>query len=132
MRSLRIFLMTLGHVTLITAIWGGLVRIGWYFPSIISGLPGIHGPLIVCGFVGTYFSLERAVTRGGWPSYLASTLIVFGSLVLLLRPESKTSPLIVALGSVGFVSLCLFILKKQFSLYSFFITIGCLQWLVGN
>ena len=71
----RLPLLALSILALLAALWAGLVRLGWSLPV---GPPGVlyvaHGPLMVCGFLGTLISLERAVALGeGW-SYAAPTL----------------------------------------------------------
>ncbi len=46
---------------LLAGLWAGLVRIGWPRPRLYAPLPAAHGPLMVCGFLGTLICLERAV-----------------------------------------------------------------------
>jgi hypothetical protein len=44
--------------------WIGLVRLGWALPLLRQDQLGAHGPLMVCGFLGTLIALERAVALG--------------------------------------------------------------------
>jgi hypothetical protein len=68
-RISRAPLLLLGIASLIAGVWGGLVRLPLNLP-----LPGgnanwltFHGPLMVCGFLGTVIGLERAVgLKGLW------------------------------------------------------------------
>ena len=60
--------MLMGMGCLVAGVWGGLVRLPLNLP-----LPGgnanwlsFHGPLMVCGFLGTAIGLERAVGLKGW------------------------------------------------------------------
>src|SRR5690554_3385934 len=57
----RFPLMFLAGISLLAALWAGLVRIGWNWPA--AGLlpAGQHGAFMVSGFLGTLISLERAV-----------------------------------------------------------------------
>lgn len=56
----RIPLLIAGFVSLTFGIGTGLVRLGWNFPLPAAGLAAYHGPLMVCGFLGTVIALERA------------------------------------------------------------------------
>ena len=61
MTPLRRGLLATALLTFLGAIWAGLLRLGWNWPVIQSGLPMAHGPLMVCGFLGTVIGIERAV-----------------------------------------------------------------------
>jgi hypothetical protein len=50
----------LAILSLLFAMWAGLLRIGWALPS-IPNLALAHGPLMICGFLGVLIPLERAV-----------------------------------------------------------------------
>ena len=53
----RIPLMVLVMLAFLAAIWGGLLRLGWRWPSLRPGLVVSHGPLMVSGFLGTLIGL---------------------------------------------------------------------------
>ena len=57
----RLPLLALAGISLLAALWAGLVRIGGQWPH--AGLlpAGQHGAFMVSGFLGTLISLERAV-----------------------------------------------------------------------
>jgi hypothetical protein len=57
----RVPLLALAWAALIGALWGGLLRLGWAWPTPQPSLALLHGPLMVCGFLGTLIGLERAV-----------------------------------------------------------------------
>ena len=79
----RFPIVALGIVALLAALWGALLRLGWGLPPILSNLPGVHGPLIVSGFLGTLISMERAVAlRARW-AYAAPLLSALGALILM-------------------------------------------------
>ena len=59
----RLPLIALGVLSLLGALGGGLVRLGWPLPT-TPGLVAFHGPLMVAGFLGTVIGLERAVALG--------------------------------------------------------------------
>ena len=60
----RFPLIALGMLALLTALWSGLVRLGWAWPLLWPTLFMAHGPLMVCGFLGTLIGVERAVALG--------------------------------------------------------------------
>ncbi len=78
----RLPLLALGFLSLLAALWAGLVRMGWAFPPLIATLPAAHGPLMVAGFLGTLSSLERAVAlKTRWIALrLAPILCALGAL----------------------------------------------------
>jgi len=57
-------LLLLAVAALLAGMWGGLRRLGWDFPELRPSLIMVHGPLMVCGFLGTLICLERAVAGG--------------------------------------------------------------------
>jgi hypothetical protein len=59
--NVRFPLMALGLLALLTVLWGGLVRLGWPWPVPLPTLFMAHGPLMVCGFLGTLIGVERAM-----------------------------------------------------------------------
>ena len=60
----RLPLLALSILALLAGLWAGLLRLGWSLPPIQPGLYVAHGPLMVCGFLGTLISIERAVALG--------------------------------------------------------------------
>lgn len=128
---IRTLLAFFGTVALLMAMWAGLVRGGWDFPPLRAGLPGVHGPLAVCGFLGTLFSLERAFAAKSISGYLAPLLISAGSFVLLLFPVSSLGPLVIAAGSAAFLVLCFLNLRFKWNLFTSMIAVGSVIWFVG-
>src|SRR5689334_23088486 len=49
---------------LVSGLWAGLLRLGWALPTPQASLAAVHGPLIVCGLLGSVIGLERAVALG--------------------------------------------------------------------
>jgi hypothetical protein len=112
----RFPLMLLGLLALLTALWGGLARLGWAFLLLYPPLPAVHGPLMVCGFLGTLIGVERAVALGAlWP-YAAPLLTAVGALCLL---AGLPAPPLITLGSVGLVGIFAAIVRQQRALATF-------------
>jgi hypothetical protein len=130
MRSkIRFPLMALGMLALLTALWGGLVRLGWPWPLPWSTLLMAHGPLMVCGFLGTLIGVERAVALGTLWSYAAPLCTAVGTLALL---TGLPAPPLMTLGSLGLVATFAVIMYRQCTLATMTMALGALLWLVGN
>lgn len=69
-----------GLFCLLLGTYAGLLRLGLALPGPWAGY---HGPLMVCGFLGTLIGLERAA-RVGSPWALLVPLSAFGGALLLL------------------------------------------------
>src|SRR5215471_18864528 len=82
-------LIALGMLALLMALWGGLVRLGWRWPLPWPTLSIVHGPLMVCGFLGTLIGIERAVALGAFWPYAAPLLTAVGTLALLRPAYSR-------------------------------------------
>jgi hypothetical protein len=125
----RFPLMALGMLALLTALWGGLVRLGWPWPLLWPTLFIAHGPLMVCGFLGTLIGVERAVALSAlWP-YAAPLLTAVGTLALL---TGLPAPPLMTLGSLGLVAIFVVIMRRQCALATVTMALGALLWLVGN
>jgi hypothetical protein len=127
--KVRFPLMALGMLALLTALWGGLVRLGWPWPLPWPTLFIAHGPLMVCGFLGTLIGVERAVALGVFWPYAAPLLTAVGTLALL---TGLPAPPLMTLGSLGLVAIFVVIMRRQCALATGTMALGALLWLVGN
>src|SRR5690349_16791903 len=109
----RFPLMMLGLLALLTALWGGLARMGWALPLLHLPLLTAHGPLMVCGFLGTLIGVERAVALEAFWPYAAPGLTAVGALALL---AGLPAPLFMTLGSLGLVAMFAVIVHRQYAL----------------
>jgi hypothetical protein len=115
--------------------WLGLVRIGWNLPLPWQDQLGAHGPLMVCGFLGTLISLERAVALGARWGYAAPVLVGLGAISLDLGPlvsVPSASPALVTAGSVVVVAIFAVVSWRQPSLFLLTMGLGAVAWVVGN
>ncbi len=125
-------LMLLALLSLLIALWAGLIRMGWGWPILQPTLLMAHGPLMVSGFLGTLISLERAVALElRWP-YAAPLLTGTGAIILASGISGWLGPLLITLGSVLMVIIVLQILRIHITLYTGVILIGSGCWLIGN
>jgi hypothetical protein len=133
-RIARAPLLLLGIASLIAGVWGGLVRLPLNLP-----LPGgnanwltFHGPLMVCGFLGTVIGLERAVGLRGWWAYLAPALTGAGAVMVMAGKLGHTPVALIALGSLWFWLVTLWVVRLQRATFTMVMSAGALAWAVGN
>lgn len=129
---LRFPIMLLATVTLLAALWGGFVRLGW---PVSVGLPAMlvsHGPLIVSGFLGTLIGIERAVALGRRITYLGPLLTALGSVTLLAGLPAPIPQALTLLGSAGMLAMIVYIVRKHPAPYTVTMAAGALAWLAGN
>ncbi len=137
MAKIRFPLMGIGFLSLLIASWAGLLRMGWAWPTLNPTLALNHGPLMVCGFLGTVIGIERAVAlsalspRYQW-SYIAPLLTGLGAISLILGLPSLVGPLLITGGSIGLVCIFILILRIQTALYTLTMAGGAILWLISN
>ena len=128
----RIPLMALVILALLVAMWGGLLRLGWEWPTLRPGLPAAHGPLMISGFLGTLIGLERAVALEARWTYIGPLLSGLGAILLIVGVGGWPGPLLMTLGSLGLVLAFAVIIRRQPALFTATMGLGALVWLAGN
>jgi hypothetical protein len=130
---IKIPIVLLALIALSTGIISGLDRLGISIPVIQDHYSKFHGPLMICGFLGTIIGLERAIALKNKIWYLAPFLSGIGGLLLLFAAiHILLSKLIIAAGSLLFVLIFFEIISKQKSLATITMLLGALCWLSGN
>ncbi|WP_029215128.1 hypothetical protein [Kallotenue papyrolyticum] len=128
----RLPLMAIAILALLAAVWGGLLRSGWHWPTPQPSLPLIHGPLIIGGFLGTLIGLERAVAlRRRW-AWLAPLFGALGAVALILSGRAMPGALLLTLSSLALVAVFGAIIRHQPALFTAVLGLGAVAWLVGN
>ncbi len=125
-------LLLLGMVSLLAALWAGLLRLGWAWPTWGPALPAAHGPLMVSGFLGALISLERAVAVNRRWAYAAPLLTGLGGLSLLVGAPPTVGAALIFLGSLVLIAIFRVILGMHTALFSVAIAGGAVLWAVGN
>ncbi|MBI3625118.1 MAG: hypothetical protein HY215_03055, partial [Candidatus Rokubacteria bacterium] len=104
-------------MSLLVALWGGLIRLGWPLPVPAAPVPAFHGPLMVTGFLGTLIGLERAVAlKRGW-AYGAPLFAGMGGLALLVGVPLHLAHALAAAGSVFLVAIFGVLYRQQPTVY---------------
>lgn len=125
-------LMLMAMFSLITALLGGLIRLGWDLPSTLFTLAMLHSLLMVSGFLGALICLERAVALNNIWTYIPPILTGAGAIMLITGYWIEYAPVLIAIGSLGLVFVFVYIYQIQPALHSFIMGIGALSWFGGN
>ena len=128
----RVPLLAVGLLSMSCGMWLGLVRLGWNLPLPWQDQLIAHGPLMVCGFLGTLISLERAVGLGCRWGYAAPVLVAAGAVILDLGPLGSFAPFLITAGSLVMVAIFVVVWRRHASLFIATMTIGALAWTAGN
>jgi len=125
-------LMLLAILTLISAAWAGLLRLGWQWPALQPNLALSHGPLMVAGFFATLISLERAVAMGKRWTYLGPLMSGVGGVLLAFGVQGLIGSILLTLGSAWLVLIFVVVLKQHLTGYTVVMALGAVALLVGN
>jgi hypothetical protein len=117
-------------LALLAALWAGLLRLGWSLPA-FPKLIMAHGPLMVCGFLGTLIPLERAVAiRKKW-MFAAPTLTALGWIMLLISPTFFGAALF-TIGSLVTLAILFYMFRREPKIHMGIMLAGSVAWVVGN
>ncbi|WP_322814945.1 hypothetical protein [Chloroflexus sp.] len=119
-------------VMLVSALWAGLLRIGWALPFSPIALAALHGQLFVGGMLGTVIGLERAVAIGRPWAFAGPLLTLSGGLGLLLGLPTPLATLLISSGSFGLLIIFATLLKRQPAHFLITMALGGLAWFGGN
>jgi hypothetical protein len=125
----RLHLMALGMLALLSALAGGLARLGWPLP-VAAPLVAFHGPLMVAGFLGTVIGLERAVALGRSWAYGGPIASGLGALAVATGVPGGAE--LMLLGSMVMVAAFVAILGRQVALFTVVMALGALFWVIGQ
>jgi hypothetical protein len=130
-RIWRATALSLAAVAFAAALWGGLVRIGWSWPTLRPAAVVDHGALMVLGFLGTLVSLERAAALGRRWMYAAPFLTAAGAVWALAGgPEVVTQALMLAGGCV-LLATYFVLLQADPQTHILIMAVGAVMWPVG-
>lgn len=130
--TLYLFLLLAALATLLAAMWAGLLRLGWSWPVLQPTLPGAHGPLMVCGFLGTVIGLERAVGLGRRWIAVGPLLTALGALATIFGLPVWLGALAITAGSAIVIVALVTLVQMQPALFTGAILLGGVSWFVGN
>jgi hypothetical protein len=125
-------LLAIGMMSMAYGTWLGLVRIGWNVPLPSPDRLIAHGPLMVCAFLGTLISLERAVALASPWGYAAPVTVAAGALTLIVGWPLSAGPMLISVGSGVLVAIYAAVWVRQPSLFIITMGTGAVMWLGGN
>jgi hypothetical protein len=128
----RIPLLAMGAVGLLCGLMAGEARLGWPLPDHVAGLAMLHGPLMICAFLGTVIGLERAVALQGRWGYAAPLLSGVGGLILAAGAPEWAGAALTTLASLVFLTMALLVVVRQPALFTAIMAVGALCWCIGN
>lgn len=129
---LRFPLLLLVFLSLLAALWAGLVRLGWSLPPIRLLSPMLHGPLMVSGFLGTLIGIERAVAlRQKW-AYLGPAASGLGAMALMVGLPVQVGAALMVLSGAGLTAVSFYIYRQHPTLHTATMGAGAVAWLAGS
>lgn len=129
MMSMRRGLLLLVAGAAVTAVLGGLARLGVAFgfgPEVADR----HGPFFVLGVFGTVISLERAVALGRSWALAAPIVSIAGALSLLLRLPFAPGLFVLAVAFTIIVNAA--IIRRQSAAFTWLMLLGSVTLLEGT
>lgn len=117
-----------------TAALGGLLRLPVALPLGETGgrWAALHGPLMICGFLGTVIALERAVGLPyRWP-YLAPAISMMAAAHLIAGGGPVVGSALFSLASALFVAVTIRITSLRPEPFTVLLMLGAFGWLSGN
>ncbi len=126
----RFPLLFVSVLILLVAMWSGLLRVGWIFPTLAPWRMA-HGPLMIAVFLGTLISIERAVALNKSWLYLGPVLSAAGGIYYVAGGEDVIGSLLMLAGSFGLVLIFVIILKQHRADYTIVMALGALSLFVG-
>lgn len=128
----RVPILLVGFICLVSGIGGGLLRLGWGLPFITITHITFHGPLMVCGFLGTLISLERAVAIGKYWAYLGPISAAVGGLSFIIGLPLPIGVTLMTIASLVLSIVTVYIYIRQQALFTLTLLLGSLSWLLAN
>jgi hypothetical protein len=117
---------------LLAAVWAGLARLGWGLGLPQPDLAHAHGPLFVCGVLGSVIGLERAVALGRRWAFAGPALTALGGIVLLAGLPGWLGAGLFTLGSLALLVVFGVLIRRQPARFILIMAAGALAWLAGN
>lgn len=131
-KSFRFPLIALGGLSLLAAIWAGLVRMDWNLAVPQLSFPETHGPLMIVGFLGTVIGLERAVALQKPWAYGAPIFAGLSGIAQVSGLPVRVGGTLAVISAVILLAIFCFLWWHQHESYLLIIGLGAVSWLVGN
>lgn len=127
----RVPMLIVGFISLIFGMVIGLAHMGLSLPYVQSAQRSLHAPLMICGFLGTVISLERAVAIGERWAYMAPLISATAAVALMIGLHVSVGAILATLASFTLCIVSLNIFLRQRELFTFTLFVAALCWLIG-
>lgn len=121
-----------GAVALVAGLWGGLLRTGAPLPAVRADWIAAHGPLMVCGFLGTLISVERATALGRPAGWIVPAVAAIATLGSIVAPSRFLAGWLFVAASAGLGVILIALARRRPDLAAGLLVAGALCWLGGN
>jgi hypothetical protein len=128
----RLLLLVAAVTCLVFGAGTGLFRLGWNVRFPATEVMVFHGVFMVCGFLGTVISLERAIAIGRRWAYLGPIFAAAGVLALVFGVNWIVGAGLITLASVVLVLASMNVFLRQCVFFTATLLLGSVCWLVGN
>jgi hypothetical protein len=135
-RVLGVLLVACVAVSLVAGVTGGLLRVGVVVPGSTgeewAGRAAVwHAALMICGFMGTVISIERAVAARHPAAWIAPLACGTGALALLSGMQAAGAWLLAAAAAV-FVAVNVLLFGRQRAPHTGLLLASAVCWLAGS
>lgn len=127
----RIPIFVAAVISLLAALWGGLLLLGLPVPTVTSTTASDHGPLMVLGFLGTVISLERAVALARPWGFLAPASAGLGGVAVVLG-QALAGRLLLCVASILLVVVYVVVHRVQPAFHLRVMSAGAVCWYVAT
>ena len=128
---MRFLLLSIGATAFGVGLWTGLVRLGVPLSRDMPALAELHSALMICGFLGTLISLERAVAIGRWWAYAAPLFAAIGVSMLLTSAPWLASRVFL-LASLALLGNSLVVAFRLPALFTAILCVAAGAWAAGT
>jgi len=125
-------LLAAGAASLVAGVWGGLARAGVAGGVPVGTWPGAHGPLMVCGVLGTVIAVERAVALGRAWGWAVPALAAASALALVAGAPPPWPAALATAAAVGLVAMHVVWWRRAPSAFLSVMALGAGAWAGGN
>lgn len=130
-RIARLGLLAFAGAALVLGVLGGLARLGFGMPPGAASATGLHGMLMIGGFLGTVIGIERAVALGGRAGFLAPAASGLAALALIGGYVAPGAWLLV-LASAALVAVGGALARRQPAAHTVLLLVASGAWLGAN
>lgn len=109
----RAWLLLPAGLSMLVGLDAALLLLDTWTPVVEPRYEGIHGMIMVIGFLGTLIALERAVALRAWWGFSAPLLLGLGGIALAVLPDPTLGRFLLIDGSAAMVAVYAMLFRRQ-------------------